>query len=187
MAAPYPKHLLEQARQLATREQRRPRQVNLRRGVSSAYYALFHLIAEDATRAFVPKSDPGLRLLLPRVCAHDEMASACRTFATRGQLPAVLQQIYPNLVIPARLAEVAQAFVDLQKARHDADYATHREWTRTMALTEVERAEQAFADWNAIRPRGPRAAAQAGLSAQDCEAGRLFLAWLVFQKKLQGR
>ncbi len=59
--------------------------------------------------------------------------------------------------------------------------------TRTMALTEVERAEQAFTDRKAIRPRGPRAAAQAGLSAQDCEAGRLFLAWLCFQKKLQSR
>jgi hypothetical protein len=187
MAAPYPKHLLEQARHLATREQRRPRQVNLRRAVSSAYYGLFHLLAQDATRSFAPKSDPRLRLLLPRVFVHEEMASACRTFATRGQLPAVLQQIYPSLVIPVRLAAIAQAFIDLQKARHDADYATHREWTRTMALTEVERAEQAFRDWEAIRPRGPRAAAHAGLNAQDCEAGRLFLAWLVFQKKLQGR
>ncbi|HEY5956751.1 MAG TPA: hypothetical protein VIV60_09370 [Polyangiaceae bacterium] len=58
---------------------------------------------------------------------------------------------------------------------------------RTMALTEVERAEQAFADWDKIRPRGPKAAALVGLSAQDCEAARLFLAWLLFQRKLQGR
>lgn len=187
MTAPYPRHLLEQARHLVTQGQRRPRQVNLRRGVSSAYYSLFHLLAQDAARAFVPKSDAGLRLLLPRVCVHEEMASACRTFASGGSLPAVLQQIYPNLTVPSRLAGIAQAFIDLQKARHDADYATHREWTRTMVLTEVERAEQAFSDWNEISPRGPKAAALVGLSAQDCEASRLFLAWLLFQRKLQGR
>jgi hypothetical protein len=187
MAGPYPRHLLEQARQLVTHGTKRPRQVSLRRGVSSAYYALFHLLSQDAARAFVPSSDAALRLLLPRVCGHDEMATACRTFAASGTPPAVLQQLYPNLSIPSSLAGVAQAFVDLQKARHDADYATHRDWTRTMALTEVERAEQAFADWQTIRPRGPKAAAQAGLTVQDCSTARLFLAWLIFQRKLQAR
>jgi hypothetical protein len=95
--------------------------------------------------------------------------------------------LYPTLAIPSRIQSVAQAFVDLQKARHDADYATHLNWTRTMALTEVERAEQAVKDWETVRPRGAKSAAKASLSASDLEAGRLFLTWLVFQKKLQGR
>lgn len=187
MAAPYPKHLLEQARDLATRGQRRPRQVNLRRAVSSAYYGIFHLLTQDATRSLVSKSTPHLRLLLPRAFVHEEMAQACRTFISTGPLPAVLQQNCPNLTRPPRLIAVAQAFVDLQKARHDADYATHLAWTRTMAITEVERAEQAFADWEAIRPRGLQAAAQAGLNPDECETVRVFLAWLVFQRKLQSR
>jgi hypothetical protein len=184
VAGPYPKHLLEQARQLATAEAGRPRQVSLRRAVSSAYYALFHLLIRDAVRSLVPKSDPQLRLLLPRTFVHEEMASACRTFASAGALPAVIQQIYPALRVPPKLREVAQAFVELQKARHDADYATHRDWTRTMALTEVERAEQAFLDWEAIRPR---TTAVSVLTAADRQAARLFLSWLAFQRKLQGR
>ncbi len=38
--------LLEQANHLARRERGRPRQASLRRAVSSAYYALFHLLIE---------------------------------------------------------------------------------------------------------------------------------------------
>lgn len=187
MAAPSPKHLLEQARKLATAEKGRPRQVSLRRAVSSAYYSLFHLLVRDTARSLVPKSDQQLRLLLPRAFIHEEMATACRTFAAGGTLPAVIQQVYRALTVPPKLRAVAQAFVDLQKARHDADYATHLPWTRTMALTEVERAEQASKDWDAIRPRSTKAATAAGLTATDLQVSRLFLSWLVFQRKLQGR
>ncbi len=37
--------LLDPAEQLAQLDPRRPKQANLRRAVSSAYYALFHLLA----------------------------------------------------------------------------------------------------------------------------------------------
>jgi uncharacterized protein (UPF0332 family) len=46
---PYPAHLLEQAKHLANREKKRPRQASLRRAVSTAYYALFHLLIYEAT------------------------------------------------------------------------------------------------------------------------------------------
>ena len=39
-----PEDLLEQAVHLATLDARRPKQANLRRAVSTAYYALFHLL-----------------------------------------------------------------------------------------------------------------------------------------------
>lgn len=39
-----PNELLAQARHLATKEPRRPRDASLRRSVSAAYYALFHLL-----------------------------------------------------------------------------------------------------------------------------------------------
>ena len=45
--------LLRQARQLATRERRRPLQASLRRGVSASYYALFHLLVHEATSRMV--------------------------------------------------------------------------------------------------------------------------------------
>lgn len=187
MSALEPKRLLQQARDLATRERQRPLQVSLRRAVSSAYYALFHLLIQEASRSLAKASDKRLRLLLPRAFVHEEMASACRTFATTGPMPAIIATIYPALTVPPEIARVARAFLDLQKARHDADYATHRRWTRDMALSEIERAEQAFSDWSKVEPR-PKSA-RGGLAPAPAvdEAASLFLAWLVFQKKLQGR
>jgi hypothetical protein len=42
--------LLEQAVRLATLDAKKPKQVNLRREISSAYYALFHLLVDEACR-----------------------------------------------------------------------------------------------------------------------------------------
>src|ERR1035438_5650076 len=41
--------LLEQAYHLARRERTKPRQASLRRAISTAYYALFHLLIREAT------------------------------------------------------------------------------------------------------------------------------------------
>ena len=46
----YPEDLLEQANHLARREPKRPKQASLRRAVSTAYYALFHLLIGQAVR-----------------------------------------------------------------------------------------------------------------------------------------
>ena len=189
MSAPEPKQLLEQARHLVRREKLRPRQVSLRRAVSAAYYALFHLLVQESARS-LGRSDPRLQMLIACAFSHEEMKKACQAFASPGTAPAIIGATYPSLAVPTELANVAQSFVELQKARHDADYATHRRWTRTMAQKEVEHAEQAFADWQKIRPRPKsKAAASAAtaLPATTTEAVRLFLAWLALQRALQGR
>jgi hypothetical protein len=46
---PYSDHLPEQAKHLANREKKKPRQASLRRAVSTGYYALFHLLIHEAT------------------------------------------------------------------------------------------------------------------------------------------
>jgi hypothetical protein len=79
------------------------------------------------------------------------------------------------VTLPPELKAVAQAFVDLQGARHDADYATHRGWTWTEALTEVERAEKAFESWGVpVRRELARAPPLEGYN------------WLVLQNKRIG-
>ncbi len=42
--------LLKQAQFLARKEPKKPTQASLRRSVSASYYALFHLLVDDATR-----------------------------------------------------------------------------------------------------------------------------------------
>ena len=48
--------LLKQARFLARREPRKPVQASLRRSVSASYYALFHLLVDEATRLMAWRS-----------------------------------------------------------------------------------------------------------------------------------
>jgi hypothetical protein len=57
-----PRDLLDQADLLASKERRRPKQVSLRRAISTAYYALFHLLIEDAANALSPPCRRQLQL-----------------------------------------------------------------------------------------------------------------------------
>jgi len=45
--------LLDQAEHLAAKEPRKPRQASLRRAVSATYYAIFHLLVNEAVVRFV--------------------------------------------------------------------------------------------------------------------------------------
>lgn len=70
--------LLRQARQLALHEPRRPRQASLRRAVSAAYYAVFHLLLDAVSREVVSGSDHDLlRQTVSRAVTHAEMKKAC--------------------------------------------------------------------------------------------------------------
>src|SRR5437667_2139211 len=79
---PFPDHLLEQAQLLTNLNQRRPRQASLRRAVSTAYYALFHLLISDACRSVVPgPASVLLRNQIARAFTHREMHIASNRFA----------------------------------------------------------------------------------------------------------
>jgi hypothetical protein len=187
MAAQSPADLLAQARHLATKDVGTPEQASLRRAVSTAYYALFHLLVSEAS-ALLASGDSKLQHLVARAFEHGDMHKACSTFASGGVLPALVDAHYGSVTLPPELKAVAQAFVDLQGARHDADYATHRGWTRTEALTEVERAEKAFESWGVLSPTGTgRSAVARSLAGPEREMVRLFLAWLVLQKRIGSR
>lgn len=62
-------------------------------------------------------------------------------------------EIAPLLVFPIadQLKNVAQTFVDLQEARHLADYDVSTKWDRIGALQSVIDSQDAFADWQAIK------------------------------------
>ena len=81
-----PRDLLAQARLLATKESSRPKQARLRRAVSAAYYALFHLLVSDAVRRLLAGSDrEALRNCLSRAFDHAVMKRVARQFAQRGR------------------------------------------------------------------------------------------------------
>jgi uncharacterized protein (UPF0332 family) len=136
--------LLQQAIQLVHKEPKNPRQASLRRGVSTAYYALFHLLISESVANW---NRQDLRPSLGRAFDHGSMKGASyrvlnpQTFPFTGEDP----------VVVAKLRVVATAFVQLQDQRHTADYDNTTFWTRSEALKQVKTAEQAFVTWRAIR------------------------------------
>jgi hypothetical protein len=142
-----PQDLLEQARHLVNREPRRPKQASLRRAISTAYYALFHLLLDEATKMLA--SDPNLRRLVGRAFVHDEMKQASTSFRSAGLPPHV--DAVCGVPVPPDLQRVAEVFVELQDARHEADYKLGRSFTRGNARYLVDRADQAFQAWESIR------------------------------------
>ena len=143
--------LRKQARQLATKEPKRPRQASLRRAISTAYYALFHLLVSDACRFLLAGSNRRhMRESLARAFSHSDMKKVAQQFATnnvQGKVAPLLNQ----LSVPVPLQDVAQAFIDLQQARHEADYDISRRFTRSEALDLIDLIDQAFHDWSVTR------------------------------------
>jgi|SRR5271168_950959 len=133
--------LLEQAYHLANLESGEPKQASLRRAVSTAYYALFHLLIDEAVGNWGVTRQ---RSTLARVFEHRRMKDVCeditRMFYSSGQ-PAS----------GAQLKNVAYAFVELQEKRHIADYDNSFVWFRTDAIATVDLGTSAFHDWRAIR------------------------------------
>jgi hypothetical protein len=152
--------LLEQAEHLVARERKRPKQASLRRAVSAAYYALFHLLAADGARFLSPPQPPGLSLLIQRAFTHSDMRNVCKAFVqanvARGGISDATRALLTFPLEP-RLVRVLEAFVELQEARHQADYDLTRTWNRLGAETHVTTARNAFASWQAIR-RAPNTA-----------------------------
>jgi uncharacterized protein (UPF0332 family) len=147
----YPAHLLEQAKHLANREKKRPRQASLRRAVSTAYYALFHLLIYEATLNWKQVEQ---RPLLARFFEHGKMKNACEKqkgacrdyFSSQPPPPAG-----PNHDCMTHLQKVSHSFFQAQQQRHSADYDNSKEWTRIEVLTMIQLVEEAFDSWRQIR------------------------------------
>ena len=81
------------------------------------------------------------------------MKDVCKTYAKSTGAANFKPEIAPLLSFPIEdeIKDVAQAFHDLQEARHSADYDVSSKWSRLKALTFVIAAEDAFVDWQTAR------------------------------------
>jgi hypothetical protein len=150
---------LDQADLLANKEPRRPKQASLRRAISAAYYALFHLIAEDSANVLAPPTPAGLRKVIRRAFQHAQMKNACKEFVEantarqngkQSSLPASVENIIAFPLDP-QLIVVLTAFVELQEARHKADYDLSDQWNRLDVLNKIHLTRQAFLAWSNVR------------------------------------
>lgn len=128
----YHDDLLDQATHLARRDPNRPKQANLRRAISTAYYALFHLLVSEAVSYWRLERQ---RALLSRSFEHRKMKNACTN----------------NKIQNADIQYVAEAFVDLQQARNLADYDSSKAWTKFEVMTHINTAGEAFLMWEIVK------------------------------------
>jgi hypothetical protein len=123
-------------------------EADLRRGVSTAYYALFHLLVHEAMARIV--ADPTLRSRVGRSLEHAKMKQVCQEYSGATIVAGVLT-VKAGVAIPTQLRDIGTAFVDLQQARHDADYDTGTPLGHPDADLKVMMAENAFLDWEACQ------------------------------------
>jgi hypothetical protein len=130
--------LLDDARHLAAKGDADNRDSCRRRAISTAYYAVFHLLVEDFVANW-PFADQRARLA--RMFNHQKMREA--TFAPvdkRNPSPAETQ-----------LVDVVTAFGQLQADRHRADYDTGWRLVGTDVANAITLAETTFSKWRAVR------------------------------------
>ena len=145
-----PQDLISGARLLARGNGRRgrPRQADLCRAVSTAYYALFHTLAgcgadliAGATRR--SRSHPAWEQTY-RALEHGHARNQCRNTSVMARFPLEVQ-------------DFARWFVEVQRYRHYADYAPITALTRTEVVRMVDATENIIAQFNAA-PAGDRRA-----------------------------
>jgi uncharacterized protein (UPF0332 family) len=134
------------ARKLANASPGKPRQADLRRAISTAYYALFHAIAQDIADMLI-----GVGTNRPdkawsqtyRALQHGEAKMACDSAH--------------KLSFSASILRCAKTFVELQVLRHDADYDPDARYNRTEALNAIALAEDAIRSLRASSKKDRRA------------------------------
>lgn len=132
--------LFKQAEALATLDAKKPKQVNLRRAVSAAYYAVFHYLVEEACRVqFGTQHAQGpYRDVIARAFVHGTMKSACTGFNGGTPKEAVFKglprDVSGKFPISMAIKEVARVFADLQQKRHFADYDRSERFKRSEVL-----------------------------------------------------
>jgi uncharacterized protein (UPF0332 family) len=122
-----------------------PKQVDLRRAVSAAYYGLFHLLTTEAAQNWKHQTQ---RYRFARIFDHGRMKT-CSSRVSSRPLPVDPVEI----PIATDLKFVAESFVKLQQARHTADYDNSKVWSRTQVWEVLAEAENAIFAWSNIREK----------------------------------
>ena len=113
----------------------RPRQTELKRAVSAAYYALFHALCQYIADLWVGTK--------PDSRGKDAWQQAYRTLE-HGKTRAACLRIQDSKKFTQLLRYVADIFLELQRARHRADYDPLSRFSRTKAVRYIEMAEFAI-------------------------------------------
>ena len=162
------RELIRHANRLIKSQRGAPKQIDLRRAISAAYYALFHCFLRAAADDLIGVTAKAQRsasyLLVYRAFEHSTMRQICQD-AAKPKLPPKLAIALAIEQFPKEIRYAANVFADLQDLRHKADYNPHFRFYKSDAIDAAVRA--AFATTQ--------------FEAADKETRRLFLLSMLFR------
>jgi len=124
-------------------------EVDLRRSVSAAYYALLHRIIEISVALVAPNVSIETNHRIQRWFEHAKIKEICGRFL-KPKLEQPLLGLIGESASP-QLQTVCRNFVILQDARHEADYNLSYAIDFAEALKLWNSAAEAFIAWDSIR------------------------------------
>src|SRR5579871_6926140 len=124
-----------------------PSNIDFRRAVSAAYYAVFHLLTMTAAEHWAVGRE---RHRFARLFDHGRLKTASLA------LPGKLKERMGDSPSPDdqktadALSAIAKDFVALQQDRNSADYDNSRVWSYTEVENVILRAHDLYIGWNTV-------------------------------------
>lgn len=146
-----PSDLLAVARVLSSAGTAPPSEAQLRRAVSTAYYALFHRILAAGAERFMGaglERSAGYALLY-RSFNHGRMKAVCESLSA-ATLTGTLRRQLGRTAVGQDTRDFADAFAALQEARHLADYDPRAVFWPSDAVELVQAADYAMAAFDRV-------------------------------------
>jgi hypothetical protein len=147
LTIPNPEHLLRQAERLI---EGRPRQVDFRRAISAAYYALFHAVSIEAADRMMGQSNRNTDryALVYRSIDHGSLRKLCEEIQ-KPKLTDRYRRFEPEGGFVAGIKGFATTILELQQKRYSADYDPLIRFSRTEARVAISGGRAALARFKA--------------------------------------
>jgi hypothetical protein len=124
-----------------------PHRADVRRAISDAYYAVYHLLVGEA--AAMITADGELAKCLARVPQHERLHFLCKQLEPAGTKLSFGKNW--NADVPLELTQIASRVRALYGDRINADDSFTIDESKLNAELRVDEAEQTFRDWEKIR------------------------------------
>jgi hypothetical protein len=144
-----PSHLFEQANKLVAIQVGPPRQVDIRRAISAAYYATFHATITAAADQFIGVSnrDTSRYGLVYRSVSHAWLRDLCKE-VQKPTLSNKFKPHAPSSGFGIDITAFAAAVVELREKRHAADYDVMIRMNKSDAVLAISTAKAALRRFN---------------------------------------
>jgi len=143
-----PLDFIRLARLMVSSQRAKPNQVALRRAVSTAYYALFHTLANCGADQLVgtagaDRSNEAWRQVY-RALEHSRANGACKNSSMMSKFPKEIQ-------------DFGNSFVTMQAKRHNADYEPTARFAKSEVVEDIKAVAEAIQAFNKTEVKDRRA------------------------------